>query len=132
LGLSGGVIRKRFAYRLVLAAYMAMVLVVSLRPMPSGLPEIVEIDKLYHFATYMVMAILLAMALQGEGRAVMRVRLWIAALMVSAYGAMVEVLQSFTGTRSADIFDAIVNGIGATVGVFIFGLYMRWKGARGG
>lgn len=132
MGLSGGFIRKRLVYRLVLAAYMAMVLVVSLRPMPTGLPEIFNIDKLYHLGTYMVMAVLTALALQGEGRAMMRDRLWIAALMAFTYGVMIEVLQSFTGTRSADILDAIVNGIGATAGVFIFGLYMRWKGARGG
>ncbi len=111
---------------------MAAVLVASLRPMPEGLPEIFNIDKLYHLATYAVMAILLSLALYGEGRAAVRGRLSTAAMMAFAYGALIEVLQSFTGTRSADILDAIVNGIGAAAGAFIFGYYMRRKGARGG
>lgn len=126
------VIRKKIAYRLVLAAYMAAVLVTSLSPMPQGLPEIFSIDKVYHFITYMVMAILLSLALYGEGRARTRANLWVVAIMAFAYGAMIEVFQSFTGTRSADIFDAMINGAGAAVGVFIFGYYMRRKGARGG
>lgn len=111
---------------------MAVVLVMSLRPMPEGLPEIFSIDKVYHFTTYMVMAILLSMALHVEGRGAIRGRLLMAFIMAVAYGAVIEVLQSFTGTRSADIFDAIANGIGAAAGVFMSGFYMRWKGARGG
>lgn len=111
---------------------MAAVLVTSLSPMPQGLPEIFNIDKVYHLITYMVMAILLSLALYGQGRAMTRSDLWIAAIMAFAYGAMIEVLQSYTGTRSADIFDAIINGVGAAAGVFIFAYYMRRKGARGG
>lgn len=126
------VIRKRLAYRLVLSAYMAAVLVASLRPMPEGLPEIFNIDKLYHFVTYMVMAVLLSLALHGEGRGAERGRLSMAAIMAFAYGVMIEVLQSFTGTRSGDILDALTNGIGAAAGAYATGYYMRRKGARGG
>lgn len=73
-----------------------------------------------------------SLALHGEGRGATRGRLSMAAIMAFAYGVMIEVFQSFTGTRSGDILDALTNGIGAAAGAYAFGYYMRRKGAKGG
>lgn len=108
-------------------AYMALIFVLSIRPMPAELPNIWQIDKVYHFAAYAVMGALWVRALGAKGKGA---RIIIVASIISAlFGAFVEVCQAFTPTREASLLDALANGAGGVFGAFIFTRLNRRKEA---
>jgi len=75
-------------------------------------PEFGFADKVWHFLAFGGLAVLLARALWHWGR-----RLALAsrdgAIASAALGALLEVLQSFTTFRSAELADLIADGLGA-------------------
>ncbi len=127
------------ASKAILAAYMLLILFLSVRPQFGPLPEIWRIDKLYHFLAYAVMGFLWAWTLLGrvsfkraepawrDGRATRRIVA--AAFVISTlFGVAMEVLQHFTPLRSAEAMDAVANALGALVGAVVAGW---WAGLKG-
>jgi glycopeptide antibiotics resistance protein len=45
-------------------------------------------------------------------------------------GLSLEILQSFTGFRQADIFDMVANTIGVGIGLFIGRFALGWSTRR--
>jgi VanZ family protein len=68
-------------------------------------------DKLNHLTAF---ASLAAVASLGRVGAWVRI-----ALALLAYGALIEVLQSFTGTRSAEWGDLLADGVGIASGLLL-------------
>lgn len=107
---------------------MAFIFVLSIRPMPAELPDIWQIDKVYHFAAYAVMGALWVRALGAKGKGA-RYTIVVASVISAFFGAFVEVCQAFTPTREASLLDALANGAGGVFGAFIFTRLNRGKEA---
>ena len=73
-------------------------------------------DKVIHFATYFWLSGLAMLAHGDPRQAVLR------ALLMGVFGMAMELAQSFTRWRSADLLDALANWLGALTGV----AYGRW------
>ena len=71
-------------------------------------------DKVWHFVAFAVLALLLARALRHWGRRPL-VAGRDAALGSAGLGALLEVLQSFTAFRSAELLDLVADALGALV-----------------
>ncbi len=91
-------------------AGMATVAVFSLSS-KLGPPDGEGMDKIVHFAGYMVLA------LQTQPVFATRRAALIAALCMIPFGIAMEIGQDYVPGRSADAFDAIANSIGALLGV---------------
>ncbi len=118
---------RRVRYGLV-GVYAAYVLAASVVAPPSGGPGgglpprgplgLVGVDKWLHLATYATLGFGAAYAPAARrGRALVA-----AALVATAFGAGVEVVQAPLAARTADLADAAANGVGATVGVGVWWL----------
>jgi VanZ family protein len=99
--------------------YVAALFWFGLTPLKSlpG-PEFGFADKVWHFLAFAVLAVLLARAIWHWGR-----KLALAnrdgALVSSGLGALLEVLQSFTAYRSAELADLVADGLGALAAYFV-------------
>jgi len=100
---------------------MAVLWVLSSRPLdlpdlgPSGM------DKLAHFIAYSVLA--LAMGLWGSWRSWQKAPVVTACLVIfgaALYGAVDEIHQSFVPGRDSSFYDWIADLLGALVGAFLF------------
>ena len=60
-------------------------------------------DKLHHMGAYGVLFLLL---IQAYGH---RYRIWVLAISLALFGLAVEVAQSFTGYRQAELWDVLAN-----------------------
>jgi VanZ family protein len=76
-----------------------------------GPPEGPGMDKIFHSAGYMVLA------LQAQPVFATRRGALIAALCMIPFGILMEFGQEFVPNRSSDAFDALANSVGALVGI---------------
>ena len=88
--------------------------------------EIIHLDKIVHFVLFGVLAWLLAgvfrfRLLMKEVRAIS-----IAILVTVMYGGAIELLQGWMGMgRSADVWDLLVDALGAAVAVLMVSKWWR-------
>ncbi|SEO41648.1 VanZ like family protein [Halorientalis persicus] len=87
---------------------------------PTGPLGLVGVDKWVHAVGYATLAVLLAYAL----RATTTRRLVVVAALAIAYGAGIEVVQSFLPFRAFSLADALANAVGVSL-VVIVGLVSR-------
>jgi VanZ family protein len=84
-----------------------------------------DLDKLVHAFLFFVLAVLLAQALQTQGRLASYL-VW-AVIMSMAYGLATEFMQGLEALgRRTDLNDMIANTLGAIAG----GAYARWRQVR--
>jgi VanZ family protein len=84
-------------------------------------PDVIGFDKLAHFAVFGLIATLV-------GRSFRRRRwVWRAILLVSAYGAIDEIRQSFTPGRSVEVADWLADTLGACVAVTLYQLWPWYR-----
>lgn len=121
--------RRALFFWTPLLFYMLAVFLVSVSPNPPKLPEVWAMDKVAHFGAYAVMGLLWARALYGgPGRAGglnESRRMAVAVLVTALFGAFIEVCQGYVPGRSADVMDAMANGAGGSLGVYIHWRIMR-------
>ena len=84
-----------------------------------GPPEGPGMDKIVHFAGYMVLAVQ-AQPVFSTRRAAL-----IAALCMVPFGIAMEIGQDYVPGRQADVFDAVANSIGALMGVAVAPAFRR-------
>lgn len=107
-------------WRGLAAAYAACIFVASVAPLAAPAQAGLYFDKAAHLVVYVVLAWLLSRAWRtggrrsGDGLAV-----WVAA---TAYGGLIELVQSMLPWRSAEAADLLMNAAGAGLGV--------WAGSR--
>lgn len=108
-----------YVLTLFLAAAIAAL---TLAPMPSGLPSMPGQDKIAHFMAFAVLAVPLAWRYP---------RKWaVLALMVAAYGGLIEIIQPYFG-RSMEFADFLADGAGAFLGAWCASrIAGRWLLAR--
>jgi len=97
-------------WRIALLVLLFVIAWLALSPAP---PKEADLgwDKLNHLTAF---ASLAAVASLGRVGAWVRI-----ALALLAYGALIEVLQSFTATRSAEWGDLLADGVGIASGLLV-------------
>ena len=110
--------RRNTAIILYIAG-LAAVFYLSLVPDPPEIvPQVSGIDKLEHFACYLVLTFLLVYIIKGAGIGLWKSSAAAVAVMI-AVGGLIEVLQSFTG-RSPELADLAADALGALGGSALF------------
>ncbi len=105
------------------AAAGGAIFILSIVPVDVDQP-VKHLDKLAHLCQYLLLAWLLVRAMRSDPAAPSfaalqrAMPLW-AWLFATSYGLLIEVLQALLPWRSADVADALMNGLGAAVGVAI-------------
>jgi VanZ family protein len=89
----------------------------------SGLPMFVLSDKLYHALAFALFTVWFGGLVEWR-------RMWLVAAGLLAYGALVEVAQSFTPYRQADSFDLAADAAGIFVGTLLSAAGLRHWGRR--
>ncbi|TPG20757.1 VanZ family protein [Variovorax ginsengisoli] len=100
---------------------MLTLMVLSLMPPSPSLPS-TGWDKSNHMLGFAVLAILGHFAWPG--------RRWSMLLGLLAYGGLIEVLQSFTPDRFAELGDLVADGAGLLAGKALATLYKRLASTR--
>jgi VanZ family protein len=93
------------------------VLVLSVMPTDSRL-AVGSLDKVGHLCEYLVFAWLLVQAIRATRSREREYVLW-AWLYATSYGGLMELLQAALPWRRADWTDALINALGAALGVAI-------------
>jgi VanZ family protein len=71
------------------------------------------IRKVSHFTEYAILALLAARAFRSSSRELLRARwFWISLLFVIAYSLSDEYHQSFVPSRTASIYDSLIDSLG--------------------
>lgn len=87
-------------------------------PTNDRLPELPYLDKVLHLCQYLIFAWLLVQAIRVGGGRDRTYLLW-AWIYAFSYGLLMELVQAFVPWRSADLADAVANGIGGAIGVWL-------------
>lgn len=103
-------------WRAFLAVQVIVVAWLALMPSPPP-PEPSFGDKLEHMAAFAVMTVTGVNAFGGRWRPV--------ALALLAYGALIELAQSFTATRTAEWGDLLADAAGIAAGLGVARLLQR-------
>ena len=104
----------------LVAVYAAAILVVSVIPTGRAV-SVGHLDKVAHVCEYLLFAWLLVRALRA-GRLRQPEYVVLDWIFASSYGLLIELLQSLLPWRSAELWDALMNALGAAVGC--------WAGPR--
>lgn len=106
------------AYRLIFWLLLAVVALLSMMSLDSPRQLFVWQDKLHHLLAY---GVLFWCLLGGYAQ---QYRVWVLAMSLAVFSGLVEVAQSYTGYRQADLMDLVANCIGILlVGLF----YLLWR-----
>jgi VanZ family protein len=103
-------------WRAALALLLGVITWLALTPAPPRQADL-GWDKLNHLAAFATLAVV---AMLGRSGSYGRVG---AALL--AYGALIEVLQSYTPTRSGEWADLLADGLGIALGMLLVAIWMR-------
>jgi VanZ family protein len=71
-------------------------------------------DKLHHLLAYAVLFWLLLGAYEQQQN------IWKLAILLAAFSGLIEIAQSYTGYRQADLMDLLANVIGILVAAFLY------------
>jgi hypothetical protein len=83
-------------------------------------------DKSLHFLAYLILVFLLWFSVSAEVKVSWRrARVWWVLVVVSCYGAIDELLQSYVG-RTCDFADFLANMAGTFAGLFLFIFLTFW------
>lgn len=94
------------AYRAIFWLLLAVVGLLSIISLESP-PQIFSWqDKLHHLLAYSVLFWFLL------GAYIEQYRLWVLAISLAVFSGLVEVAQSYTGYRQADLMDLLANCMG--------------------
>lgn len=122
-----------FLFWFPVALYTAAIVLVSIDPKPPGMPDVWQIDKVLHFGAYFVMGAVWVRALRrgranSENHAVCSTRraVALAAVVSFAVGASLELWQAAVPERSAEVLDAVANGLGGLSGAYVYGRFLAW------
>lgn len=95
--------------RLVSACWIAALVYGSLAPADDVQGAYVFGDFVLHAFGYAALTVLLVLSQRHP-------RIWVAGGAAVALGLVLEILQSFTGERSASAIDVVANATGAAIG----------------
>jgi VanZ family protein len=112
--------------------YALLILVLSLLPSSESKGHIFGLDKLYHALAYAVMGWLLMRGFVYSRPGWKTPAALAAFLAASVFGGFMEFLQAAaTETRTADVYDALANAVGAASGSLAYLSARSRRGASG-
>ena len=121
-------LRKNLVYRLPVAAYCVFIFWQSSSASFESLPTFAFSDKIMHFGGYALLGALVFRALAQESLNLSRQGIILVAIVVSTlFGVSDEIHQGFVAERYADVFDAVADLLGGTLGVLF---YARIRGRQ--
>jgi VanZ family protein len=77
-----------------------------------------HLDKVAHLCEYLLFAWLLVQAVRASRMPEREYLVW-AWIYTTSYGLLMELVQAMVPWRSADLADAVINALGAAIGVWI-------------
>jgi VanZ family protein len=121
-------LRKTLAYRLPVVAYCSFIFWQSSSASFESLPAFAFSDKIMHLGGYGLLGALVVRALTQESLNLSRRGVILAAIVLSTlFGVSDEIHQGFVAERCADIFDAVADFLGSSLGVIV---YARIRGQQ--
>jgi len=122
--------RASWRWALVLAWMGVIFYLSSQRQLPRPKEISSEVEAIAgHFTVYAVLATLVMFALAESG--ISKTRRFVYAFAFAVlYGVSDEIHQAFVPGRDPDLFDLMVDGIGAMTALFAWALYERWRTAQ--
>ncbi len=114
-------VRKKLYFRYLLSLlWTIIVLYLSLAQFKTdNLPKfrLPHLDKIVHFSMYFIYTLLLLFESKKHNNLKTKI---IVVVYTICFGITMEVLQSYTGYRSRDVYDGIFNSIGAITAAIFF------------
>lgn len=108
----------------VVLFWLIVVFILSVYPLEGGF-KIPHADKAVHFIIYAITCILFFTFLIRKMRFL--TALTVSVFLSAGYGFLMEVMQTFTVSRSFSIFDQIANTLGALSGAVFITLKRRGR-----
>lgn len=99
-------------HRIIFWCLLAIVVILSMVSLQYGQQMFDWQDKLHHLLAYAVLFWVLLGA-YGEQQ-----NLWLLGMLLAAFSGLIEVAQSYTGYRQAELLDLLAN----ITGIFLGGL----------
>jgi len=75
-------------------------------------------DKLFHLIAFGILGLLTMGSLRAPRAGYPTRRVWLVVLAVTLYGILDEIHQYFVPGRSADVYDALADALGAVLGAW--------------
>jgi VanZ family protein len=94
------------AYRAIFWLLLALVAILSMVSIELPSQIFIWQDKLQHLLAYAVLCWFLLCAYEKQHK------LWILAILLAVFSSLVEVAQSYAGSRQADVMDLMANCLG--------------------
>lgn len=112
-----------------LALYWPTLFILAHIPIPMWVRQAGVSDKTLHFLAYLILAFLLWSVISPDRKVTLRrAALWWLILVLTAYGAVDELLQGCMG-RSCDIRDLGANLAGVLAGLILLSFFTFWPAA---
>ncbi len=110
---------KLLQHYLPVVLYMALLFILSVRPVPGEFTELWQIDKLFHLSAYIILGALVTRASAALGAG------WRGAVMYGfiaslGYGLFTEVCQLFVDFRTFSFVDLAADGAGGLAGAVMY------------
>ena len=101
----------------------ALLLVFIIATLPGKTPPVDDftwLDKLFHAATFLILAILMRFAN-------FKLAWWLDFIILFCFGVFIEFVQQFVPLRTADYFDILANAIGLIIFYLSYFVISKYK-----
>jgi len=110
-----------FYYWLPILIYCLLIFIQSSYPSIESVPELPNIDKVFHFVAYALLGALFLRAFKTSRiKNNVKLMLILSVLLSSLYGISDEIHQYFVPYRDADLMDVLADMLGGVMGVYIY------------
>ena len=116
--------RGKTRFRLLLGLALILASWFALSPNPVALPDVTQMDKWAHLATYIVLAFLVDASWPERGFDLPK---WVFLLV---YGAVIELIQGQLPNRMLSVADLAANAAGVAVYALLILKVLRARGLR--
>ncbi len=118
--------KRSFIYFILTGLYAALLMLVLLLPGDS-LPvhKVFSVDKVWHFATYFVLAFGLIFSFREGHWQIWYNRRW-TLIIALIHSGISEVLQGFSPGRASDLSDWIANCIGIGLALLLLNIFPKF------
>ena len=113
--------KKFLFYWFPILIYCLLIFIQSSYPSTEHIPDWPYIDKMLHFAAYVLLAALFLRAFKTTRiKNNLKLVLILSILLSSLYGVSDEIHQYFIPYRNADLLDVLADLFGSIMGVYIY------------
>lgn len=121
-------LEKRKVYFVYIPLILYWILLFTATSLPSAnLPSVAISDKIKHFSAFFGLSVLLSLTLlyQNKVKILKKHFLSAALIIISFYGLLDEIHQSFIPSRNSEFLDWVADSLGAIAGVLLIYFLLR-------